>query len=517
MATIAIPGHWTRDQLRWFRGELRVALPTDPGPPFPWVAVLLGASVLATALVTGVFAHALSSRIAGWGSFGFPSMRAGRWWTVFTSMVLTRDWFMASTMPVCILVTVGAYERRAGHARAFAVAAIGHVTASVVVALGAGVLAWSGLPILVRAGQNLDYGGSMVVAAALGALAACLGHRRLLVLAFGIAFASLLLHHQMADWGHAVALPAGYAADRVRRPRIAMPSFAAVAAATIALTWWGPALVTATAESIRFDGRTSAPVQQSVLAHAALAAPAGQWSDLTYDAAALGHRPEVARVFVPAPSSAPLPVVVFLSGIPGAAEDWQIGGGIGPLLSEQVAAHRFPNAIAVFPDFDGYHDPGVGWADVPGQPTLTSIRDDLLPALAQRARVSHARDALAVVGVGHGADGAVRLAARDPQVDLAVALQPLDPNAAAPLVATARAYVRAEPPTGYSMLAADRRWAHWRGELPAALRWLPAHGFGVGSGPRPGVGAEPTALPAVTASTQPAVRVALHGHVGSGW
>ncbi len=491
---------------------MRDALPAEP--ELPWVAVLLAGSVLVTALVTGVFAHELSARLTGWGSFGFPSMRAGRWWTVLTSMVLTRDWFMASTMPICILLAVGAYERRASHARAFAVAAIGHVTGSVVVAVGAAMLAWTGWPVLVRAGQNLDYGGSMVVAAALGALASRLGHRRLLVLAFGIAFGSLLLHHQMADWGHAVALPAGYAADRVRRPRIAMPSFAAVAAATIALTWWGPALVTATAESIRFDGRTTAPAQPRVRALPAIAAATGQWSDLTYDAGALGHRPEVARVFVPAPSSKPLPVVVFLSGIPGAAEDWQIGGGIGPLLSAEIAAHRFPKVVAVFPEFDGYHDPAAGWLDVPGQPTLASIRADLLPALAQHVRVSHARDGLAAVGVGRGADGAVRLAATDPRVDLVVALHPRDPGDAASLEARGRAYVRPGSPDDYPA-AADRRWEQWRSELPAALRWLTAHGFGVGDGPRPGVGAEPTGTQTATASTRPAVGIALHNRVTS--
>ncbi len=457
-----------------------MALPENP--PIPWVAILLAASVLITAIGTGVFLHPLSARLAGWGSFGFPSMRAGQWWTVLTSMVLTRDWFMASTMPICILFAVGAYERRAGHAHAFAVAAIGHITGSVVVAVGAGILAWSGWPVLVRAGRNLDYGGSMIVAAALGALASRLGHRRLLLLAFGIAFASLVLHHQMADWGHAVALPAGYAADRVRRPRIAMPSFAAVVAATIALTFWGPGLVTATAESIRFDGRTSAPTQP------AIAASDGEWSNLTYDAGALGHRPEVARVFIPAASSGPLPVVVFLSGVPGAAEDWQIGGGIGPLLGAEVTARRFPDSIAVFPEFDGYHDPGAGWADVPGQPTLTSLRQDLLPALAQHANVSRAEGSLAVVGVGQGADGVLRLANRDPRVGLAVALQPHDPAAAARLAARARAYVRNDARPGSSGLAADRRWEQWRSELPAGLHWLVIHGFGPGRDRRPSSG-----------------------------
>jgi enterochelin esterase-like enzyme len=259
-----------------------------------------------------------------------------------------------------------------------------------------------------------------------------------------------------------------------------MPSFAAVAAATIALTWWGPGLVTATAESIRFDGRTSAPAQPAVVAQPAIATPEGEWSNLTYDAGALGHRPEVARVFIPRASTGPLPVVVFLCGVPGAAEDWQIGGGIGPLLSQEVAARKFPDAIAVFPEFDGYHDPAAGWADVPGQLTLTSIRQDLLPALAQHTKVSTAANALAVVGVGHGADGALRLATTYPQAELAVALQPLDPAEGAQLVATDRAYIRTDSATGTSTIAADRRWEQWRSELPAGLHWLVTHGFGPG-------------------------------------
>ncbi|MCU1459490.1 MAG: xynZ [Actinomycetia bacterium] len=485
MTAVAHPGRWARAQIGWFRAEMAVALPADRRPRVPWIALLLAASVLLTALVTGVFTHELSARVAGWGSFGFPSLRAGRWWTVFTSLVLTRDWFMASTMPICIGLALGAYERRAGHARAFVVAGIGHVTGSVVVAVASGILAWSGLPILVRAGQNLDYGGSMVIAAALGALASRLRNRRIVVLAFGIAVASLILHHQMADWGHAVALPAGFAADRVRRVRIAMPSFAAVAAATVALTWWGPAAVRFTAETIRFDGRTSAPAQRLGSAQSAVAVPQGQWSNLVYDAAKLGHRPEVARVFVPAPSSTALPVLVFLCGVPGAAEDWQIGGGIGPILSDEVAAHRFPHVIAVFPDFDGYHDPAAGWADVPGQPTLTSIKADLLPALAEHVRVRSDRHALAVIGVGHGADGALHLATSDPNVSLAVALEPHDPAAAGLLPATARAYVQSRPSTAGSSMAADHRWARWRSELPAGLRWLETHGFGTGTGQGP--------------------------------
>src|SRR5262249_57802354 len=78
---------------------------------------------------------------------------------------------MAATMPVCLFLAVALYERRAGHVRAFWAAISGHVTGSVIVAVGAGALGWSGQPVLVRAAQNMDYGASMSIAAVLGALA----------------------------------------------------------------------------------------------------------------------------------------------------------------------------------------------------------------------------------------------------------------------------------------------------------------------------------------------------------
>jgi phosphatidylglycerol lysyltransferase len=109
--------------------------------------------------------------VAAWGSFGWPPLAAGRWWTLFSSLLLTRDPFMALTMPAAVAASLGAYERQAGHRRAVAVAAIGHVTGSVLGAVGAGGLGRSGWPFAVRAAENVDYGASMVVAAVLGALA----------------------------------------------------------------------------------------------------------------------------------------------------------------------------------------------------------------------------------------------------------------------------------------------------------------------------------------------------------
>lgn len=176
-------------------------------------------AILATAGLTGSLWHEIPPRVADGASFGWPTLVAGRWWTLASSLVLTRDPFMALTMPAAVALALGAYEQRAGHVRALAVAAVGHGTGSVLVALGAGALERTGWPVAVRAAQNLDYGASMVVAAALGALTLRLGDRRLArALGAGVVLA-VLVHHQLADWAHLVAAPAGYLSDLAHRPR----------------------------------------------------------------------------------------------------------------------------------------------------------------------------------------------------------------------------------------------------------------------------------------------------------
>jgi hypothetical protein len=59
----------------------------------------------------------------------------------------------------------------------------------------------------------------MAIAAGLGALVGFVGDRRLTRLAVTLAVGGLLVHHQMADWGHVVALPLGYAIARVHSSR----------------------------------------------------------------------------------------------------------------------------------------------------------------------------------------------------------------------------------------------------------------------------------------------------------
>ena len=449
----------------------------------PWLAIGLAGLVLATSVVTGSMWHDLAPRFAGGGSFGWPALQAGRWWTLVTSLLLTRNTFMALSMALAVAAGLGLYERWAGPGRALAVALVGHVTGSVVVALGVGALGRTGWPVAERAAANLDYGASMVVAAALGAMASRCGDRRLVRVAIFGPPLVLLLHHQLADWAHLVACPAGYLVDGARRPRPAALAALATAALTGWLVLYGPEAVVVTTTEIRFANAVAAPLPTAAPPPAAAVEPRpkGRIEHLTYTARALGDRPQVATLYVPADfdrilgAGGRLPVVVFLHGIPGAPEDWLVGGGLAGRLDDEIAAGRFPAALAVVPENATMHDARAGWVDAPHQPVLQSLRTDLLPAVARRfpaADLDPGR--VGVVGVGRGADGALRLAGLDRRFGYAVAIGPKDAPAgvrsAADVIVVGTAPTEGPP--------ARSPWVRWRADLPAALRALAAAGFG---------------------------------------
>jgi enterochelin esterase-like enzyme len=350
----------------------------------------------------------------------------------------------------------------------------------VVVALGAGALGRTGWPVAERAAANLDYGASMVVAAALGAIASRSGDRRLIRLAMFGPPVVLLLPHQLADWAHLFACPAGYLVDGARRPRRATVAALGTAALTGWLMLYGPEAVVVTTNQIRFwkaAPADAAPAGGAVGGSPPVAAgtsraegrgaaatdpPAarGAVEHLAYTARALGDRPAVATLYVPAHvdrivrAGGRLPVVVFLHGIPGAPDDWLAGGGLAGRLDEEITAGRFPAALAVVPESATMHDPRAGWIDAPHQPVLQSLRTDLLTALSRRfpsADLDPGR--MAVVGVGRGADGALRLAGLDHRFGFAVAVGPKSSSTRS-------------------------HWARWRADLPEALRGLAAAGFG---------------------------------------
>ncbi|HEY3240589.1 MAG TPA: hypothetical protein VGL92_13545, partial [Acidimicrobiia bacterium] len=303
--------------------------------PRPWIAASLAVAILATAGLTGSLWHQIPLRTAGWGSFGWPALVAGRWWTLASSLVLTRDPFMALTMAVAVAGALGVYERQAGHVRALAVAVVGHGTGSVLVAVAAGALGRTGWPVAVRAAENLDYGASMVAAAALGALAARHRDRRLTRAVVAGVVLAVLVHHQLADWAHLVAAPAGFLADRAHRPRRTVVALAFTAVLTAWLLVDGSAAVIDSTDTVRFASLHAGPPSPRV--------PRGRVLRLDYRSPALGQRAMVAWVYVPAaPPRARLPVALFLHGIPGAPDDWLAGADLASALDRAVAGGSLP-------------------------------------------------------------------------------------------------------------------------------------------------------------------------------
>jgi hypothetical protein len=217
----------------------------------------------------------------------------------------------------------------------------------------------------------------------------------------------------------------------------------------------------------------------------------GHVEHLAYTARALGDRPEMATLYVPPGFDSTVraggrpPVVVFLHGIPGAPEDWLAGGGLAARLDDEIAAGRFPVALAVMPESATMHDPRAGWVDAPHQPVLRSLRTDLLPAVARRfPSVDLDPGRMAVVGVGRGADGAIRLAGLDRRFGYVVAIGPKHGSTGGRRAANVTVLGLPDDET-----PVRSHWAQWRADLPEALRALTAAGFGE---PAPAPGARPS-------------------------
>jgi len=202
------------------RRPLRASLGRDRAPDFPWVSTVVALSIVGVGIYTGAYWHEIPATLAHRWSTGWPALQGGRWWTLGTSFVLSRDFFMATTMPICLAVPLAWYERRAGHARALLVVVVGHAVGTVVLSAAFAPFAWSGVPMLVKAANNLDYGGSMAIAAAFGALASRMRDQRFSFLVVVIVLVALPVHHQMSDWGHFVAAPLGFVADRASTRRV---------------------------------------------------------------------------------------------------------------------------------------------------------------------------------------------------------------------------------------------------------------------------------------------------------
>jgi hypothetical protein len=183
----------------------------------------------------------------------------------------------------------------------------------------------------------------------------------------------------------------------------------------------------------------------------------------------------VAWVYVPAHPGDRPPVALFLHGIPGAPDDWLVGGQLASSLDRAIAAGSLPPSLAVVPDGEGMHDPRAGWTDVGRQKLLSSVSRDLMGAVSRRWGADLGSGRVAVVGAGRGSAGAANLSLSDPRIGFVAALDPASPPRVRPGVRLLQVQSDGRPERGRD------RWGQWRAELPGVLGWLRSQGFGATS------------------------------------
>ena len=393
----------------------------------PAVTLTLIAGVVATALRFEVPSHGLPLAVAYQSGFSGRGLLAGRFGTVVTSDLLTRDGFMLASMVASLAVMLGGYEVLAGARRTATAAIVGAITAPVVVSLALGVGSALKVAFAARALSTLDYGASAITAAGGGALVALLPRRWPKAAAALFVIGGVVVHHQLADWEHLVAFPAGHllsAASRsppLSRPGRLRPSLrwapwgrrhiaemlTAVAGAAIAAVI-APSLVPAVA--------TAMPSAVATRSHRSLPHTApGQPDrrpmsplrviDTRYPTPSLGG---TRRLLIVLPvgygdTAARYPVIELLHGAPGQPDDILTGLD---LIQTMAASSPF---IAVIPDGHGPVVTNGDFADTSRQRLGAAVSDDL----RRWVNAHYATDPVwAVTGLSAGGYGAAYLGSR---------------------------------------------------------------------------------------------------------
>jgi len=168
------------------------------------------AGVVSTGIRMHVLGRELPLSMAYRAGFSGRGLLAGRFDTLLTSQLLTRDHFMFTSMILSLAVMLGGYEMLAGSKRAAFVALAGAIAGPGIVTLVLGAGSALHNDFATRTLSTLDYGASAITAAAGGALVATLGRRWLRWGAVVFVVGGVVLHHQMADWEHLVACPVGF-------------------------------------------------------------------------------------------------------------------------------------------------------------------------------------------------------------------------------------------------------------------------------------------------------------------
>ncbi len=394
----------------------------------PVLTVALMAAVVATAVQQRVAAADLGLEPTYQWAYSGSGLLAGQWSTTMTSQFLTRDLFMAISIPVSLAVMVGTYEVLAGTIRAAIVAVASAVAGPGLVTAALGLGSALHVEFASRTLATLDYGASAMTAGGGGALVAVVRNRWLTRGAVAFVVSGLVIHHELADWEHlgafAVGLGLGWLLDRwhpvrdrqLPRPAAGGASAAArmrcVAAATVMLvavvvgwTWATNAFPGAFAA---IAGPSSPPSSETTFGPGSVASvpvSPSRLLDVRYPTPSLGGDRR-ALVWLPAgydSTTGRYPVVEILHGRPGGPDD--IFAGLR-LLS--IAPTMVP-FIAVVPDGHGPVISDGDFADTSKQALGAALGDDLQRWLDANYRTDRHWSAM---GLSSGGFGAAYLATR---------------------------------------------------------------------------------------------------------
>lgn len=191
----ALPARWRAVRNRTLGADVK----------YPAVGVASAAIVLLGAVLTRPLTGALPPTIASRWAWSAEAVASGEWWRIFTAVPLTRDPFMLASTMASLVVAVGALELLAGHRRAAVIAGAGALMGYLGVTAALLVLRAAGLPAAERWAATLDYGASAGVAGCAGAISGLLGHPLASTALACVIVGGVILHHQVADWEHAVA------------------------------------------------------------------------------------------------------------------------------------------------------------------------------------------------------------------------------------------------------------------------------------------------------------------------
>ena len=361
-------------------------------PPLVTAAII--AAVVSTGVRMRIVGGELPLSTAYRSGFSGHGLLAGRFDTLLTSQLLTRDHFMFASMVVSLAVMLGGYEMLAGSKRAAIVAATGAIAGPGIVTLVLGAGAALHDDFATRTLSTLDYGASAITAAAGGALVATVDRRWLKWGALLFVVGGVVLHRQMADWEHLVACPLGFGiATLLNRESRPVVRFAAVSRRL---------------RDVGLIGTVAASFFGIVSAPAAIAVPKSspRIVDVRYPTPSLGGDRRV-MVVLPAnydSSTEQYPVVEMLHGRPGKPDDLLLGVDLLNLLPKQRSF------IAVIPDGHGPAVSNGDFADTSRQRLGAALSDDLRAWVDATYRTN---GHWGITGLSAGGYGAASLANRE--------------------------------------------------------------------------------------------------------